>query len=161
MRSPIAALVAAAGALVAGCSAPASMPPGPTDCPAVVDGPLPEWARTGFSPPNQDVTYVEGERGDIVAVLFGYPLEVAATGAGSGEKILWVGRVLDDAPADLVVRGRSGQATMNTVIRGGPGPSSIDVPVAGCWTMNLTWGSHRDVVRLAFGPATEESVTPG
>ncbi|MFN8171770.1 MAG: hypothetical protein U0R65_07875 [Candidatus Nanopelagicales bacterium] len=58
----------------------------------------------GFSPPDQDVTYVEGERGDIVAVLFGYPLEVAATGAGIGEKILWVGRVVDDAPADLVVR---------------------------------------------------------
>lgn len=149
-----AAPVVVAVALLAGCSgAPASSPTSDDACAASVTvGPLPEWARTGFTPPDQSIAHVLGDGGDIVAVLFGYPLQ-APPGTERGNKILWVGRVLDESPADLVVHGTSDTGdVVDDKVSGGPGPSIIDVPSAGCWTMDLTWGSHHDVLRLPYGP---------
>lgn len=153
---PIVALVVAAG-LLAGCASPAgeipTATPSRTSCAdAVVEGPLPEWARTGFTPPDQSVPHVVGDRGDIVGVLFGAPLQ-APPGVERGNKILWVGRLLDDGPQDLLVQGTSDTgASMEDTVPGGPGPSIIDVPSPGCWTFSLTWGSHGDVVHVPYGP---------
>lgn len=119
---------------------------------AVIDGPLPEWARTGFTPPDQSIAHVLGENGDIAGVLFGYPMQ-APPGTERGNKILWVGRVLDDGPQDLLIHGTSDSgATMDDSVAGGPGPSIIDVPSPGCWTFDLEWGSHADRVSVPYGP---------
>ena len=35
----------------------------------------------------------------------------------------------------------------------GPGPSIVDLPSPGCWSLDLTWGSHHDHLDLAYTPA--------
>ena len=57
----------------------------------VAPAPLPGWARSGFSPPDQPVPFVLGERGTILGVLFGQPLSAPAA-PDRGNKILWVTR---------------------------------------------------------------------
>jgi len=32
----------------------------------------------------------------------------------------------------------------------GPGPSIVDLPEAGCWKLDLTWGDHTDHLELAY-----------
>jgi hypothetical protein len=38
----------------------------------------------------------------------------------------------------------------NRHVDGGPGPSIIDLPKAGCWTLDLRWSGHTDTVRLEY-----------
>ncbi len=151
LASALAAGGCAAGADATGQERSRAESTGVSDCAAdVVHGPLPPWARSGFDPPGQDVTYALGESGDIVAVLFGYPL-MAEPGPDRANKILWVGRVLGEGLADLVINATSDTgATMADTVSGGPGPSIIDVPSAGCWTFDLQWGGHRDAMTLPF-----------
>lgn len=74
-----------------GCSSPAQPVPGPTttaaQCDAPTIGPLPTWARGGFAPPDQPVTYFLGSSGQIVGVPFGWPLR-ATRPSGTQNKIL-------------------------------------------------------------------------
>jgi hypothetical protein len=43
-------------------------------------------------------------------------------------------------------------------VTGGPGPSIVDLPAAGCWRLTLTWRQDpgrrqvRDTLDLAYGP---------
>lgn len=43
----------------------------------------------------------------------------------------------------------TGQAVTRTV-NGGLGPSIIDLPVPGCWSLGLTWGNHHDHLQLRY-----------
>ena len=150
--APLTVAVLLAGCTTQAAESPVALTPGASCASSVVDGPLPEWARTGFTPPDQSIAHVLGARGDIVAVLFGAPLQ-APPGTQRGNKILWVGRVLDDGSPDLVIHGTSDTgATLDESVPGGPGPSIIDVPSPGCWTFALSWGSHSDVIRVPYGP---------
>jgi hypothetical protein len=36
------------------------------------------------------------------------------------------------------------------VVPGGPGPSIIDLPAAGCWRVDASWGRHRDQLDLNY-----------
>ena len=163
-RALTAAALALAGAAV-GCSSDAGAPAAarssavggesdPLSCDAAVrTGPLPEWARTGFSPPDQPVRYVLGERGSIVGVVFGYPLVAGARQEGKGNKILWVGRTVDgDVATDLQITARlNGTAVeAHRSVPGGPGPSLIDLPEPGCWTLDLVWGGGHDRLAVPY-----------
>jgi hypothetical protein len=35
-------------------------------------------------------------------------------------------------------------------VDGGPGPSIINLPSAGCWRLSLTWSGHRDQLDLRY-----------
>jgi hypothetical protein len=35
-------------------------------------------------------------------------------------------------------------------VPGGPGPSIIDLPAPGCWTLRLSWSGHTDELRLRY-----------
>ena len=73
----------------------ASQPAAASSCaPAVVYGSLPEWARSGFSPPSMAMPHVLGARGGIVAVLWAPhdPL-VTPTPPGRRNKILGVSKL--------------------------------------------------------------------
>jgi hypothetical protein len=52
-----------------------------------------------------------------------------------------VGGLLDRPGGSLLIRatlnGTSHSATRD--VTGGPGPSLINLPAAGCWTFNLSW----------------------
>ncbi|HEV2373790.1 MAG TPA: hypothetical protein VGS19_16665 [Streptosporangiaceae bacterium] len=160
------AVLAGAGCSTGHSSGPATpqprvtgspMSPGATlavtrGCPAsIAPRLLPTWARAGFHPAAQSMPYVMGERGDIVAILWADPLRAPPL-ANRNNKILWVSRLAGQLAAPLRIR-----ATLNgtgrTVTRevaGGPGPSIIDMPAAGCWSFGLSWSGHEDHLKLRY-----------
>lgn len=134
--------------------------PAGTGCHASVDdGVLPTWARAGFSDPEPRARHILGERGRVVAILFG-PALYAPPSAGVNNKILWVTGPTDapqepQADTDLVIDASLAGTTTTArrVVPGGSGPSIIDLPVAGCWHLDLRWGSRtqdRDALDLEY-----------
>ncbi|GAA2641135.1 hypothetical protein GCM10010399_88650 [Dactylosporangium fulvum] len=92
-----------------------------------------------------------GDRGDIVAAVFGYPLAVARTD-GASNKILWVSKA-PTPPGDLVIEAKldGSEVAASRRVPGGPGPSIIDLPQPGCWRLTLTWTDHADTMDLVYG----------
>lgn len=148
----VVALGVAPGA-VATPSATTATPP----CHAAVrTGILPPWARGGFSSPRPRIPHVLGRSGRIVAVLFGYPLR-SPRAPNRANKVLWVSRTTPRTPAALWIRAQRLDGTtpagtpVEHVVRGGPGPSYVDVPSPGCWRLTLSWSGRRDTLDLAYG----------
>jgi hypothetical protein len=132
----------------ASAAAAQSLPTCAADVPSRV---LPEWARAGFSEANPSMPHVLGDRGDIVAIIFGYPL-YAPTLPDRSNKILWVSGVPQEPGEPLEIDARL-DGTGDPVTRevaGGAGPSIIDLPAAGCWHLRLTWSGHTDTMRLTY-----------
>jgi hypothetical protein len=147
-----AAALVAVGAGWAAYHAPSSRPDtaaNNTSCRSAVDrGVLPPWARTGFSEPDPRVAHVLGDRGRIVAILFGQTL-YAPPSDQVNNKILWVTAPSNasadpGASADLVIDAvlAGTDETTQQVVAGGAGPSIIDLPAAGCWHLDLSWGTR-------------------
>lgn len=114
---------------------------------------LPAWARAGFQPPTMPMPYVMGDRGDIVAILWAdhNPLHAPPL-AMVNNKILWVSKMIPGTFTPLRIRATL-DGTNQTVTRqvtGGPGPSIIDLPAAGCWSLSLSWSSHHDHLSLRY-----------
>ena len=40
--------------------------------------------------------------------------------------------------------------TATVSVPGGPGPSIINLPAPGCWTLHLSWSGHRDELKLRY-----------
>ncbi len=143
--------IAVAAAAVALLGAPAA---GACDG-AVRTGVLPEWARAGFSDPRPRIPHVIGRSGRIAAILFGYPLQ-SPPSTHRSNKILWVSRRAVRPLSDLrVVAQRIGGGhrigkPAARVVAGGPGPSIVDLPAAGCWRLELRWSGRRDSLDLAY-----------
>lgn len=130
----------------------------PAAPPASACGPLhtemlPSWARTGFTgdsyPP-----FALSTGGNVVAVLFGGRLTVPA-GNNPTNKVLWVTKELPLPSDTLVITGRLEGTDRTFVVDTGtsPGPSTVDMPAAGCWLLDLAWGEHRDTMNLRWEPA--------
>jgi hypothetical protein len=139
-------------------NATASRPAAASSCAsAVVYSSLPTWARSGFTPPSQDMPHVLGARGDIVAVLWARhdPL-VTPTPPGRANKILWVSKLPASGGSSLeitarqLIGGTAVGAVQRRTVAGGPGPSTIDMPTAGCWQFTLRWSGHVDTVNLPY-----------
>lgn len=128
----------------------------PDGCRAHLDrGVLPSWARAGFSDPRPRMPHALGRSGQIAALVFGDPLS-APPSPTHDNKILWVARTLPRTADDLSIiarRYRSGHptgASVTRVVARGPGPSVVNLPVAGCWRLDLHWGTHTDTVDLQY-----------
>ena len=151
-RSVSCALLACVGVLATAAPAPAAVAP----CRAQVNqGVLPEWARTGFSDPRPRMPHTLGRAHRIAAIIFGYPL-LARPGKERSNKILWVSRSADRPVSDLRIRAqkmhgrrRIGRHEVR-VVRGGPGPSGINLPSPGCWRISLTWSGRSDTLDLRY-----------
>jgi hypothetical protein len=120
---------------------------------ALTIGPLPTWARSGFHPPDQAMPHVIGANGNIVAILWARhdalhvpPLDSQAN------KILWVSslHVLPGAPLTIRATLNGTARTATRELPNGPGPSYVNLPAPGCWTLNLSWSKHRDQVELRY-----------
>jgi hypothetical protein len=108
------------------------------------------WPRDGFHPPDQTTIYVQGAGGDIVGVLFGWPL-TAPPARDHQNKILWVARVSEGGdPLRITARLAGSGAVVQRQVEAGPGPSIVDMPRAGCWRFDLTWSGHRDEVQVPY-----------
>jgi len=118
-----------------------------------IDGPLPVWARSGFHPPDVPIGHVIGLRGAIVAILWGGPESSlhAPPLPDQRNKVLWVPRLADEAGAPLTIRATL-NGTHRAVTRELPdvGPSHVNLPAPGCWTLDLSWSGHRDQVELWY-----------
>ena len=123
------------------------------DCTASLrTGPLPVWARGGFSDQGASFRHVEGLHGRVVGVLFGYPLS-SPPRPDRANKILWVAQ--EHGTGRLVVSARldgTGPPVVREVGFGG-GQSVVDLPAPGCWRATVTWGDDlTDVVDLPYVP---------
>jgi hypothetical protein len=115
--------------------------------------PLPVWARSGFSPPDQARPHVMGEAGNIVAILWADRDALHSPSLqDSSNKILWASRIPVDAPNPLLIRATlaDGSRTVRVSVPGGPGPSIINLPAPGCWTFQLNWSGHTDELKLRY-----------
>ncbi len=150
------ALGAAAAAAAPGAGLPSRRAASGEACrPKVSHSVIPGWARTGFSGPRPRVPYVLGRSGRIAAILFGYPLRSPAP-PDRNNKILWVSRLIPRAPTALWIRAQRMRgkspvgAPAGRVVRGGPGPSIVDLPAPGCWRLTLSWAGRTDTLDLAY-----------
>jgi hypothetical protein len=127
----------------AGCSA------------ALAVGPLPPWARSGFHPPGQPVAHVMGAKGKIVAIIWArHDALHAPPLPNQANKILWVSRLDVQPGSPLTIRAtlNGTDRTASRELPNGPAPSYVNLPVAGCWTLNLSWSGHEDQVELRYVP---------
>ena len=106
-----------------------------------------------MSPADQAIPHVMGEAGNIVAILWAShdalhspPLQ------DRNNKILWVSRIPLAAPDPLVIEATLAGSTRTVTVSvpGGPGPSIIDLPAPGCWTLHLSWSAHTDELKLHY-----------
>jgi hypothetical protein len=159
------AMLAAAGCSSGPESSPATSPAGSANppstaiagsaaeesCSAVLAfGPLPAWARSGFYPPDVAMPHVTGEQGNIVAILWARRDALRAPPhANQRNKILWVSR---QPGAPLTIRATLQGAGRTAILElpNGTGPSLVNLPAAGCWTLNLSWPGHHDRVELQY-----------
>jgi hypothetical protein len=115
--------------------------------------PLPVWARSGFTPPDLAMPHVVGEAGNIVAILWVSRDALHSPALQDRtNKILWVSRVPVVAPVPLVIRATLAGSTRTATasVPDGPGPSIIDLPAPGCWTLHLSWSGHADQLKLRY-----------
>jgi hypothetical protein len=100
--------------------------------------------------------HVLGQAGNIVAILWASRDALHAPPLRDrSNKILWVSRIPLTGPDPLVIKGtlagNAGNARTATVsVPGGPGPSIIDLPAPGCWTLQLSWSGHNDELKLRY-----------
>jgi hypothetical protein len=145
MRSILAKL--AAIGLLAGCGG--SGQPQAGACGTVDRGVLPTWARGGFSDAAPKLPHVLGEHGQIAAILFEDML------SGDREKkVLWVARDPWTGATDLKITARDGKDTVERTVAGGPGPSGLELPHSGCWSLTLRWAGRRDALALRYGASS-------
>ena len=157
-----ATLVAGAAASVAAIAlVPAKASPGAPGavrpCTSRVSfGVLPVWARDGFSSPRPHLPHVVARGGRIAALIFGYPL-LSPPSEVRSNKILWVDRRDPASPggalwihAQRMVGARAVGRPATRVVAGGPGPSIVDLPKAGCWRLTLSWSGWRDTLDLRY-----------
>ena len=162
-------VIAAAAALAAGCTSAGQGAAGSSPAATASSGqaaasgggclaqplvtPLPAWARAGFSDPSAPQPHVLGIDGDIVAILWAVrdPLHAPPL-PDRANKILWVSRLPVQPLSPLKIRATLA-GTSRSVSReviGGPGPSYVDLPAAGCGTLALSWSGHTDDVKLRY-----------
>ena len=139
-----------------GSRAAVATEPGPTACQAHVPlRLLPMWARAGFSGPKPRMPYVLGKDGKIAAIQWADPL-VSPPSGRYNNKILWVTRRPSAPGSDLQISAQRlvgntlvGRPVHRTVT-GGPGPSIVNLPSAGCWQLRLRWSGRSDTLDLRY-----------
>jgi hypothetical protein len=153
-RLTVLAALAALAALPAATADASSSSPAICS-PAVSNGVLPPWARTGFSDAKPRIAHITGRSGSIVAILFAQPLE-SPPAKTHNNKILWVARVGTSTISNLrigaqrMVGTRTVGSAVTRIVNGGPGPSIIDLPAAGCWRLALHWAGHSDTLDVRY-----------
>lgn len=115
---------------------------------------LPDWARSGFSDAEPIAQHEVGHLGEIAAIIFRSPLVVPPPTDG-GNKILWVSRQATIANRlDISAQRMDGTVAIGGPVQrfvdGGPGPSYVDLPQAGCWRLTLSWADRTDSLDLEY-----------
>ena len=113
--------------------------------------PLPVWARSGFTPPDIAMPHVMGAAGNIVAILWATTDALHAPALPDrANKVLWVSRVSWSGPMTIRATLAGGTRTATVDLPSGPGPSYVNMPAPGCWTLHLSWGGQTDQLSLRY-----------
>ena len=124
----------------------------------VYKGGEPDWlTQAGDNNNPNGLPYFITDPPIAAGFIFGYPLHAMAAGK-QGNKILWVVGIARNE-ADLHIAGHPLAAAAPTVQlsfppNSSPGeiyPSEVDVPQAGCWHFDLSWGKNKTTVDLVYG----------
>lgn len=97
--------------------------------------------------------HVTGAAGNIVAILWVNSDALHAPQlANRANKILWVSKVPLSAPSPLVITASLAGSTRTATVTlpGGPGPSYVNLPAPGCWTLHLSWANQTDQLKLRY-----------
>jgi hypothetical protein len=100
--------------------------------------------------------HVMSHEGNLVGMLFSYPLQVPSPPGGPNNKILWIAREpRNGKDLRLTLRPEAGGAavTVTQPANSNPGeiyPSIVDVPTAGCWTVVAEWNGNRATLELPY-----------
>jgi hypothetical protein len=95
--------------------------------------------------------HVMGAAGNIVAILWATPNALHAPPLPDrANKILWVSRVSSSGPMTIRARLAGSTRTATVDLPDGPGPSYVNMPAPGCWTLHLSWGGHTDQLSLRY-----------
>jgi hypothetical protein len=151
-------------AALCGCTPEPVLEPEPnpptvsTDLPAVDcarsvrTGALPSWAQRDFRDDGSSFRHVEGLRGAVVGVVFGYPL-TSPPRPTRQNKILWVAQEPQSGPLHIRAQLDGSGPVVEREVGFGGGQSIIDLPGPGCWRLTLIWGeSMTDAVDLPYSP---------
>jgi hypothetical protein len=108
----------------------------------LTDAEPPVWAQGGWNVVKGapwSVPWALGSGGNAVAFVFARQLVAGSSPRtdGTNNKVLWVAK---GTATSFVVAGIPPGATQPAVTVNG-GPSIVDVPSAGCWKFQLTWGA--------------------
>lgn len=104
------------------------------------------------------MAHITGSAGDIVGVLFRDAL-YAPPRPNLNNKILWIARPVEPPTTtpvgnsrDLKIRAAlvDSDVSVERTVPGGPGPSIVDLPRAGCWTVEASWSGHRDELQIPY-----------
>ena len=113
---------------------------------------LPEWARDGFTEPEPVIPFVRSRSGDVVAILFGQQLW-SPPRQDVSNKVLWVWRPVPGGATGDVTMTAQLSGTSQVVTTGLPrpeGPSTVDLPAAGCWRITLNSPRGTDTIDLDY-----------
>lgn len=116
---------------------------------------LPEWARGGFTDPRPVIPFVRSRSGDVVGILFGGELW-SPPRQDVSNKVLWVWRAVPGGATGDVTMTAQLAGTSRVVTTGLPrpeGPSTVDLPAAGCWRITLKSPRGTDTIDLDYAAA--------
>lgn len=125
----------------------------------VARGSVPGWTAPAFRDSSSLIPpwpHAVSARGNVVAILFGYPLR-AGHPTNRANKILWIMR-LPRHGSPLTIEARPLHAAAPVVRSSAPAdsspgeiyPSYVNVPSAGCWQLSLRWAGHTDSIDLPY-----------
>ncbi len=139
-------------AAVAGCGAT-----------KIAHGPIPAWTAPAFGASSSRTPpwpHAVSEHGNVVAVVFGYPLR-AGRPTNPANKVLWIMRLpRNGSPLRITARPLHANAPLVRIVApadSSPGeiyPSYVNVPSAGCWRLSLRWAGHTDSIDLPYRPGS-------
>ncbi len=159
------ALSLACGGTVAPAAEASSPPPSASplvaaaSCAGTVisQGAVPAWVDVAGGHNNPiGVPFAIDNAQTVAAYLWGNPLR-AGHPENPSNKIMFVVRAPREG-SDLTINAHPLGAPTPAVkvvqpANSGPGeiyPSVVDVPTAGCWVLDLSWGSHKATLDLAY-----------
>jgi hypothetical protein len=127
----------------------------------LTDAEPPVWAQGGWNVVKGQpwgVPWALGSGGNAVAFVFAVRLVAGSSPRvdGTNNKVLWVAK---GAPTSFVVEGIPPGGTQPVVTLNG-GPSIVDVPSAGCWKFQLTWGAAHAVSTINLDVLPAGSMPP-
>lgn len=136
-----------------------SNPIAATGCRPPTTGVLPDWARAGFSPPFT-ATFATSRSGNVLAVPFVTLIAPPTPDGQTNNKVLWIPHTTPppDSQRQVLITAKldGTNRTVQVVLPDGFGPSTVDLPVPGCWHLELGSGTKPDELDLLYRGAPSQ-----